>query len=377
MLRRCAAALALCGCLPPALAQSPDIPEAATLTAERHVRTGEEGLGRLERLSVEASARAVTGVGRLTLNVTPTWLDAGRPSPTAAFGTVPAHGPIQPSAQRDDGVALGIEIARDPRWRLRLGTTPLGLAMEDVVGGLLWQGKAGEHEYKFEIERAAVTDSLLAFGGRRDPHTGIAWGGVRQSRVAATWSRPFERWGPYAALVLARYDGRHVPDNDYWLVTAGTWHVVTSMPAGAVVLATNVTSFSFERNLSHFTLGHGGYYSPAYFSRAGVSASLEGARGAWRYKLVADGGWQHAREDAAPFFPLDPQLGDQRFGASRTSEFGGGGHVEVSYAVTPLWQADFRAAVQHIGTYTERTLRLQLQRRFDGFSKPRGAPKKG
>ena len=68
---------------------------------------------------------------------------------------------------------------------------------------------------------------------------------------------------------------------------------------------------SYRENLSHFTLGHGGYYSPQSSLSVGVAMDWLTAEGRTKqFRLRAALGYEQAENDDAPRFPLDDTGGE-------------------------------------------------------------------
>lgn len=79
----------------------------------------------------------------------------------------------------------------------------------------------------------------------------------------------------------------------------------------------------FDHNLSHYTWGHGGYYSPSQDLRQGLALdalTTEGQR--WQVEARASVALAQAEEDAAPRFWLGDDAGGQ-YDASRTDGVNG------------------------------------------------------
>src|SRR5579863_5635331 len=60
---------------------------------------------------------------------------------------------------------------------------------------------------------------------------------------------------------------------------------------------------SFNRNLSGFTFGQGGYFSPHNFEALTFPVEYTGHNGPWSYLASLAVGVQHDNVDSAPIFP--------------------------------------------------------------------------
>ncbi len=115
--------------------------------------------------------------------------------------------------QSDRGVSIGAGW-RNERWGMDIGTTPMGFNVVDVVGGVSYSGDAGPLGYTVDLHRRAISSSLLAFGGQKDPNTGKTWGGVRAN--GATLSLSYDKGeanGVWASLGADTLQGKNVDDN--------------------------------------------------------------------------------------------------------------------------------------------------------------------
>lgn len=335
-----------------------------SMGAQLRSRTGTAGLGRLDETSLGFTTTLPSRLGTFRVAITSIALDAGTPSANAELGTVPALGRLAILRQDAQGTAVNLDFAPSQDVRIQLGVTPFGYPAQEVTGALFWRRAIGSQQIKLGIERRPVTDSVLSYAGVRDPHTGQLWGGVRQSRLRLAWSTYLGGWGVYAGGAASRFEGRHVPDNQSWEWSAGSYHLPLTSPYATLVLATNVTAFGYEHNQSGFTSGQGGYFSPQVFRRAGVSATLHGRQGVISYLVLADLGWQEVRQNESPWFPLDASLGTQSFGASRSQQIGGSGRISVEYALDKHSSLGINGTINRVSIFTENTLQLYLRHWF-------------
>lgn len=336
-------------------------------------RTGDAGLSHLD----ESSAAIVTTLpvwqgSQVRLEMNHTTLNAGTPNTGAPFGA----GALAAPEQNAQGTALHLAIISPHHLYLQLGTTPLGYAIEDITGAVFWRHDSGAQQFKIGAEHRAVTDSVLSYAGTHDPNTGQLWGGVRQSRLRMAWSAGFAGWGLYAGGGISRFSGRHVAHNRNWEVSLGNYHLPITHPLATIVLATNLTAFSYEHNQALFTLGQGGYFSPQTFKRVGFSASIEGRANNFSYFMQADFGSQKVHEANATWFPLDPSLGNQTSGASSSLQLGSSGRISGEYAFSRQGLVGISATINHVNTFTENTLQAYLQYWFtekkdSAFASPR------
>ncbi len=241
----------------------------------------------------------------------------------------------------DEGVALLLQWAPTTRLLLELGHTPSSFEVSNLTGALRFRVATAEGPWSFGLEREAVADSLLSFGGVIDPVTGEKWGGVTRNRAYFGGDFGGDDLALYGKLSGALVDGHRVEDNSQWEAEAGVWKRAASGDHWRARVGGNVRAFGFDDNRSHFTLGHGGYFSPRRYLSVGPTFDLRGSREAKNFRLEGGVAWQVVRESSSAFFPTDPVLqaasGDPRYaGDSREG-------VGVRLAASVEWRVSNRA----------------------------------
>jgi tetratricopeptide (TPR) repeat protein len=332
---------------------------------EARRREGELGLGRVTDLRSSAAAEVPVGYrGRATFRVTQIELDAGAVGPDAAprFGSGAADVSARPRAS---GAALGATY-EDRTIVADAGTTPLGFPVFAVVGGLGVRHDFGAVRVGAGLARRSVTDSVLSFAGVRDPATDRYWGGVvtEGGRVDLAVEGPATRARAFASL--DRLVGFHVAENRRVMGGAGADVLLMRGGAGELRAGVNVVGFGFEKNLSFFTFGHGGYFSPQRFVRGGVPLGWTGGN-RFRWELVAEPGWESFEEDGSPAFPLGAPEGvearDPYAGQTKTG-FAFDGRAAAAWRIVDVLEARLTLETQRAPEYEE--VRGLVMLRFGG-----------
>jgi hypothetical protein len=240
----------------------------------------------------------------------------------------------------DGGVALHVQWAPTTRFLLELGHTPSSFEVSNLTGALRFRGGTAEGPWSFGLERVPVADSLLSYAGVIDPVTGDKWGGVTRTRAyfGGDSGGDLALYGKMSGALL---DGHRVDDNSQWEAEAGVWKRAVTGESWRARYGGNVRAFGFGDNRSHFTIGHGGYFSPRRFLSVGPTFDLRGNREATNFRLEGGVAWQVVRESSSAFFPTDPILqaasGDPRHpGDSREG-------VGVRLAASIEWRVSNRA----------------------------------
>jgi hypothetical protein len=257
-------------------------------------------------------------------------IDAGRiEQDEADLGTLALPHDVQPppALQQARGVALSAVLEGDA-LRLDFGTTPLGFALRNVVGGLLYKGDLGPLSYSVDVSRRLQEGSLLSAAGMRDPATGRLWGGVLASGVRLGLSRDDGgAVGAWSSFGLHRLTGTHVAANTRAQAMGGAYWRVINRDDATLTVGANALLWRFSQNAGEYSFGHGGYYSPASFNALSLPVSFgqRGERFSYMVRMAASRSWSSGH--AAPLFPTDAALqaeaGERGYQASPRSRGSG------------------------------------------------------
>ncbi|NKF23728.1 cellulose biosynthesis protein BcsC [Solimonas marina] len=278
-------------------------------------RDGEAGLGKLFDLEtpIDWVSREFRG-GRIGIRLRPAYLDAGTVSGTTTlmkYGTLALiNGESDNLDQTDSGLAVGAAYQIGD-FVADLGTTPLGFRVESLVGGLQWSPSFGAWSLTLDLSRRAVTDSLLSYAGAYDPLTGRDWGGVVRSGARADIAYDFGRYGLYGNGGYYALTGRNVDENTQFELGGGLFVRAYQRGTQTLTVGVNLTSFGYDKNLRYYSFGHGGYFSPQFFSALTIPASFTGSVGSLSYRLDAAMGIQSFREDGTALYPNNGALQDE------------------------------------------------------------------
>lgn len=227
----------------------------------------------------------------------------------ARFGQMLARSPggIPATGQSGSGTAVGLGY-EDDHWRVDLGSTPLGFLVTNWVGGFRYSDADARHYSSLELFRRPVTSSLLSYAGQRDPATGAVWGGV--VRTGGSFRFSFSEDGITRALSgrAALLQGRHVADNNELRLVASQSHDLIHRRDMELTAGVSGTFWHFQRDLSNFTYGHGGYYSPQQYLSLALPVRWTGRWHDWAYLLEPSVGVSWARSAATPYYPTDAGL---------------------------------------------------------------------
>jgi tetratricopeptide (TPR) repeat protein len=281
----------------------------------RH-RAGRRGLDRLSEMKIPlAVSIPLRYSGRIGVHVTPVLLSAGSValgSPIGDFGVADATDEMRGSKQQDVGAALRVSYRYRDALEIDVGSTPLGFLEQNVVGGLSWRNQWGPVSLTLNGARRPVTDSVLSYAGTVDDSTQRSWGGVM--RQGGRIDLGFDTDAGLFYLIGGGYfyNGSDVDTNASFLGSVGAEWEVHDWGGHTVVLGANVFAMGYQKNLSQFTLGHGGYFSPEVFARGSAPLRWRGDSGRLRWNLTLDPGISWFRSERAPLFPTDSVLQQAR-----------------------------------------------------------------
>jgi len=220
--------------------------------------------------------------------------------------------------QDDSGVGVAVSY-RNGGFSADIGSTPLGFQQQNIVGGVGWRGEAGENlTYSAQASRRAVNDSVLSFAGTEDARTGMQWGGVTSNGLALSGTIDNGLLGGYANLAAHRITGRNVADNDHRQADLGFYVHALETDNQSLTAGINLTAMQYDKNLSGFTYGQGGYFSPQDYFDLGFPVHWTGRSLSQKvnWRLDASVGVQHFRSDDSPYFPTDPTLQQAAYDAA-------------------------------------------------------------
>lgn len=309
----------------------------------------------------------------------------------ALFGQVQASGPASlanfPGGARQDahGVDLGVAYETD-RWRVDLGTTPIGFPVENIVGGVRHTGDWGLLSYRAALSRRPLTGSMLSYAGARDPVSGRVWGGVVSNGIdLALGYYGAERLSGSFSVGAQRLTGRNVKPNDHWRARAASDWALVDQPSTQVTIGLALTHWRYSDDLGEYTFGHGGYYSPQSYLSLALPVDWRGRYGRFGYQLRASGSVSRTREAAQDFYPNDPALQAQAAGSPTPSGFtqpvydggsgGGWGYTlkaALEYRVAEHWFLGGQLQMDRSEFYTPNVFGTYFRYDFDG--KPSETP---
>ncbi len=361
-----------------------DLAPKLTVGPEFRSRTGTSGLDSLTEVSTSMELLASPfGRGQLSVQATPTFLNSGNvPSDANSqmlFGTGALGGHVAPGSQHAEGV--GISVGYKIGWlQADVGSSPLGFLEQNVLGGVELSPEIADGvRLRVVGERRAVTDSVLSYAGTKDPATGTQWGGVTRTRGHAQIEFSAGKANFYAGGGYSSLTGVNVASNQEYEFGAGGSYSVWRSGSDEVRVGLDLVDFGYQKNLRHFTLGQGGYFSPQSYFAALVPVRYTGKTEEWTWSLGGAVGYQTYNEHNSNVFPNNNGL-QLALDAAATgnptinivypgqdaSGIVGNATGSAEYIVDPNFRLGGRASYQHAGNWSEAIGMLYARYIFNG-----------
>ncbi|CPR13863.1 Cellulose synthase operon protein C [Brenneria goodwinii] len=284
-----------------------------------------------------------------------------------------------PGAQKANGVELNLALAGDS-YKTDIGTTPLGQDTNTLVGGAQWSPKLSDYTtLTLNAERRPVTDSLLSYVGVRDRFSGKKWGAVTRNGGSVNLGYDNGDAGFYTGLGYYSYLGDNVASNKGLTTSSGMYIRPYRYDDRELKLGVNVSYMNFSKNLSYFSYGQGGYFSPQDYVSVSFPVEYSQQYDNWSYKLSGAVGYQSYSQKESAYFPNDPALQSELEGLvaagygteawySGQSQSGIGYNLkaEGSYKLNKNMIIGGQAGYDTFGDYSESTALVYFRYLLDG-----------
>ncbi len=178
-------------------------------------------------------------------------------------------------SEKNTGTAFGIGWIADS-WSADIGTTPVGFDQQNIVGGLNLSGDLGDVGWKATLSRRAETSSTLSYAGMTVPngvkeHQDEEWGGVMKTGVNLGGSYDLGgSVGYWASAQFHTMTGTGVEDNTRLGLLGGTYWKIINENDRRLSLGLNLMYLNYDKNLSEYAYGNGGYYSPQKYTSVSI-----------------------------------------------------------------------------------------------------------
>ncbi|CFQ96209.1 cellulose synthase subunit BcsC [Yersinia frederiksenii] len=210
--------------------------------------------------------------------------------------------------QRATGTSVAVGWQND-YWATDIGTTPMGFEVVDVVGGLAYSNSWNHIGWTATASRRPISSSLLAFAGTVDPNTNVTWGGVRASGVSlgTSYDRG-EANGIWSDLSYHYLTGKNVADNQRLRFMTGYYYKLINESNRRFTVGLNGMWWHYQKDLSGYTLGQGGYYSPQKYLSLAIPVNYRQRTDNWSWELGGSVSVSHSATSDQARYPLQNLL---------------------------------------------------------------------
>ncbi|QHM73327.1 cellulose synthase complex outer membrane protein BcsC [Mixta intestinalis] len=259
--------------------------------------------------------------------------------------------------QRQEGIAPGIGWQNE-RWSADFGTSPMGFEVVNWVGGLSWNTDVKDIGLTFTASRRPISSSLLAYAGARDPSPQgeRSWGGVVATggSVGLSYDRGGAH-GVWADLSAHQITGKNVADNSRERLMAGYYYKWINEDNRRATIGVNSMLWHYQKDLSDYAFGQGGYYSPQQYFSLAVPLNYRQRTENWSFDVGGSVSWSRSKTRAQQRYPVWPgyQTGPSDSSAdSSGSGFGYTLRAAVERRLTAHWTLGAAVDIQQAKDYT-------------------------
>lgn len=247
---------------------------------------------------------------------------------------------------------------KNEKWQMDFGTSPQGFEIADWLGGVSVRSKWHNIGWRATLSRRPLNNSLLSFGGAIDPATGISWGGIRATglRVNLSYNQSgtIGHWGSIQQHLLT---GKNVPDNWRTRLMGGSYYKLINKANTQVTIGWRMMAWHHEQNLSGYTLGRGGYFSPEQYLSLGIPIQFSQRYEDWSWNIGSTLSLSKSCSGTSQRYPLPELLPDNLINkeAAITGNSNNGiGYTlnaQFEYRLNSHWRIGGRFDIQQSNNY--------------------------
>ncbi len=338
-------------------------------------RSGTDGTSQLSeygarlRATIYAQARH-----QIDVAVGVTHLDAGQLQTDTRYGHYPPDGTPPGNYRYQPQTSYNGLVDARVRWEyqnfltpsVELGISPIGGAVSPTIVGALGLRRAQTWGYwHAEVYRNSVKDSILSYTGLKDPYTGKTWGRVTETGGRfSVFNQMKNRWSFYGALSAGMLQGKNVPNNAHTAFALAVNKALDYEGFEFITLGPTLSFDFYNRNLSQFTYGQGGYFSPKYLAQVSMSGQFMTKQGGNSLlRGSASFGLQTNKQDSAPLFPNNPD--GRWYSPISSSGVAIGLNLEGLTLLSENWALGGQIGVNVAPNYNDFSLRVSFQYFFE------------
>jgi predicted Zn-dependent protease len=224
-----------------------------------------------------------------------------------AFGTcalVTGGCPSTSLSTSGPGLAVGW---KNEQWAVDLGHSPQGFEIGNWLGGVGYSSDWQSVGWTLTASRRPMSNSVVSYAGAVDPLTGTRWGGVTSNGLTLSLSHDEGGIdGVWASLGAHWLLGKNVEDNQRLSAMGGYYYRLIDTADERMRTGLTLMYWGYDKDLSEYTLGQGGYYSPQQYYSIGVPLNYAWRNANWSASLESSIGWSYSKTSASDLYPLEP-----------------------------------------------------------------------
>ncbi len=176
----------------------------------------------------------------------------------------------------------------------------------NFVGGIELTPKLDRNlSLALKLERRAMTDSVLSYYGIHDQNSGKFWGAVTKNGGSVGLNYDNGRFGAYAEGSFYYYEGDNVRDNHSVGFKTGMYTRFINTKTEQLSVGVHVEYQDFDNDQNHFTVGHGGYFSPQNYYAFALPFNYHRRIDNFDVNVGAAIGYQSYKSDGGAYFPTE------------------------------------------------------------------------
>lgn len=317
-------------------------------------KSGAPGLSQLEILKAPVFSFSHTATGGHLFKFSLSRIDLNA-------GTVDREGPT------NHMLSNGIEtefLYRKEGWfspYLRLANTPSNGVISPTIAfdtGFVQQTRFGN--WGFSLYAQPVRQSILSYTGARDAQ-GHEWGRVLRTGLKThAYYRLNDEWGISGSADLALLKGVDVNNNAAFAFSTGFSRNLNLPGFDYFNIGPSILFEHYAKNLSQFSVGHGGYFSPDQYFNLGFGVQFLTDEGrAFIIKGHAIAGFQSSKLESPPIHNTTNTTPSSTSGDALDLEAKG------VWLVTPHLQLGAGIGIRHANSYEDYTGGLFIRYFFE------------
>ena len=245
-----------------------------------------------------------------------------------------------------------------------IGTKPIGFNIFDWVGGVNYRNSIWNVGWSLGLSKRPVTSSLLSFAGADDPYSSFTWGGASIYNLGLSLSYDQGNgWGVWGLTDAGVISAKQTKSNSRTRTMAGVYWDWFNRDWLNASIGLNLFTWQYQDDLSEYTLGQGGYYSPQMYKSASIPFNFYGRLGDFTYQVDLSISRSESGDDDMDYYPFHPnyQQALERFSADNFSggESTGQGYslnAMVEYKLTNHWTLGTNITVQQSEFFSPNSL---------------------